>query len=596
MASLFGELSRRHVFRVAAAYAVVAWLVVQVAAIVFPAFEAPPWVLQSFIVVIALGFPVCIVMAWIYDLTPAGIVRTESSDGRYGIGKLTRQRIDFLIIGALALAVGVLLLGRIGNASALDNSVAVLPFANLSPDPDNAYFSSGIHDTVVNELAKVRDMSVIARTSVARYGDGETALDQIARQLNVETIMTGSVQYAGSRVRVAVQLIDPMTGTNMWSEIYDRHLDDIFAVQTDIAMRVAEGLEATLLAEEALALTREASASAEAYTLYLRANEIYRETGNRSDRRDEVLGLLDQALEIDDQFALAYALRSWYEANQIIDTFPTAGAADERDAQEQLARGSANRALSLDPTAAFAYLALASMDTPYWRWTDAERSLENAIELNPGHSVLLAEYSQLQSFVGDYDSAIEAGRRAVELDPNNADLRQTVGAVYAYGGRIPEALRELRAAVELAPRSGLVHLWLGHVENIIGNTDAASNALQTAEDLIVGNRTGPPLALAALAYAYSRNGRSDKAEEFHTRFEQAIGTRSDDTGSRILASLAVDAVDDARQWLERAVAKVDGAQVDDGFFNLMMLRANIYGDARLEQPEFRELRMQLSGL
>jgi TolB-like protein len=235
--NFFGELKRRNVYKVAIAYAVVAWLLLQAASILFPTFEAPPWTMKVFVAVVALGFPIALVLAWAFELTPEGIKRTEDVDLSKSIRHKTGRKLDFFVIAVLLLVIAVLLFQRFrpnvssAVSSSLGKSIAVLPFENLSRDPDNAFFTDGVQDEILANLAKVADLKVISRTSVMLYKSGNPRnLREIGQQLGVAHVLEGSVQRTANRVRVMAQLIDARTDAHLWAQTYDRELADVFAI------------------------------------------------------------------------------------------------------------------------------------------------------------------------------------------------------------------------------------------------------------------------------------------------------------------------------------------------------------------------------
>ncbi|MEE8094384.1 MAG: adenylyl cyclase, partial [Gammaproteobacteria bacterium] len=296
MASFFGELRRRNVVRVAVAYAIVGWLLIEVASVLMPTFLAPEWVMRVFSFFVIAGFPVALILSWAYDLTPDGIERTRSDPLPQAVSGATGRKLDFAIIGTLILALGFVVYNYesedapASNPEAvvdeavdtspvvveerrdvLPNSIAVLPLESISPDPSDAYFAVGIHEEILRQLAKIRDLNVIARTSVLGYPASGKSILEIADELNVEMVMEGSVRIAGDDVRVTVQLIDGATNTHLWTEVYPGTLSDIFAIQADIATRIAMALEAELLPSERESIQRQATNSTEAYGFYLRA-------------------------------------------------------------------------------------------------------------------------------------------------------------------------------------------------------------------------------------------------------------------------------------------------------------------------------------
>ena len=299
--SFLAEIKRRKVFQVAAAYAVVAWLLIQIIDVVNDPLNLPARLDTVIIVLLAAGFPVALVLAWAFDLTPAGVVRTPTSDAITETG-VPRPEI-------------------------LRNSVAVLPLENLSPNPDDAYFAAGIHEEILNYLTKIKDLSVIARTSVKRYQDTDKSIAEIAAELGVGTVMEGSVRYAGERVRVTAQLINAATEDHLWSDVYERDLADVFAIQADIAAKIADALEAEFsLAERDSIETLPTTGSSEAHALFLKSQALFGQGDTAiavtapPSIRATIQSTLDQAIELDPEFAHPYALKSLlYAVSKIYD-------------------------------------------------------------------------------------------------------------------------------------------------------------------------------------------------------------------------------------------------------------------------------------
>src|SRR5256886_10606145 len=280
--NFFAELRRRNVYKVAVAYAVVGWVIAQIATQIFPFLEIPNWIVRLVIILIAIGFPIALVIAWAFEITPQGIERTEVADTMpVAPGQKKHAWIYVAIVGAV-LSIGLFFLGRYGFRNATSSSselpaksIAVLPFDNLSRDPDNAFFAEGVQDEILTRLAKVADLKVIARTSTQKFKSAPTDLREIAKQLGALNILEGSVQKVNDQVRVNVQLINALTNAHLWAEIYDRKLTDIFAVESDIAKNVTENLKARLndRAEEVLAARP--TENPEAHELYLKGRYFW---------------------------------------------------------------------------------------------------------------------------------------------------------------------------------------------------------------------------------------------------------------------------------------------------------------------------------
>src|SRR6267142_1240280 len=287
LAAFFTELKRRKVYRVAAAYAIVAWLLIQAASILFPTFEAPTWVMKVFVTAVILGFPVALILAWAFELTPEGIRREEEVAPRESKEPKVGRKWTAIIVAAAVLAAALLafqfartrkpataeLPKQTAPAGNTDKSVAVLPFENLSSDKENAFFAQGIHDEIITTLSRISGLRVISRTSTARYSCAPENLPEIARQLHVSNVLEGSVQKAGDRVHINVQLIQTDTDAHLWAQSYDRELTDIFGVEGEVAKSIADSLRATLSPQEKASVETKPTTNPDAYVLYLRARD-----------------------------------------------------------------------------------------------------------------------------------------------------------------------------------------------------------------------------------------------------------------------------------------------------------------------------------
>ena len=332
MSTFFKELERRKVYRVAVAYAVVAGGVIQLASAVFPAWELPSWALRLVVVLLLAGFPIALILAWAFDVTPAGIQATEEATPRPAGQTLLRRRRNVFLLGSLGIAVsliaGFFLLPR-ASARKLDKSIAILPFENFSDDKENAFFADGIQDDILTNLAKVGDLKVISRTSVMPYRGKEKNVREIGKALGVSTILEGSVRKSGNRVRVNVQLINAVNDEHIWAEDYDRDLTDVFAIQTDLAQKIAHELQAKLSPTEKAQMTRKPTENGEAYLAFVQAHNLHMHLED-FDKLKQAEQLYERALQMDPNFALASAdfsrLESW-----IYHTFdPTPRAARKR--------------------------------------------------------------------------------------------------------------------------------------------------------------------------------------------------------------------------------------------------------------------------
>jgi len=309
--NFFAELKRRNVYKVAIAYAVVAWLLMQIATQVFPFLEIPNWAIRLVIMLIVIGFPIALVIAWAFELTPEGLKRTEFADESPKKTAPNRAWI-YVVIIAGAISASLFFFGRYTatskqsvSAELPDKSIAVLPFENLSRDPDNAYFADGIQDEILARLSKIADLKVISRTSTQKYKSAPDNLREIARQLGVSNILEGSVQKAADQVRVNVQLINALNDAHLWSDIYDRKLTDIFAVESDIAKTIADTLQAKLTGAEKQMISGRPTSDTAAYELYLKGRSLWGKRGG--DNLRQAIAFYEQAIARDPSYAPAYA-------------------------------------------------------------------------------------------------------------------------------------------------------------------------------------------------------------------------------------------------------------------------------------------------
>jgi TolB-like protein/Tfp pilus assembly protein PilF len=440
--SFFAELQRRNVYRVGIAYAIASWLLLQVIDVVDPIIGIPEWVPKLILVLLAAGLPLALVFAWAYEMTPEGLKREKDVDRSASITHETGQRLNRIIIAVLVFAVGVLLVDRsmldrrdepitetvaetpaeAGLTNAIADtaapSIAVLPFANMSADESSAYFSDGLADTLLHMLAQIREIRVAARTSSFQFRDQNTNITKIAEALNVGTILEGSVQKAGNQIRVTAQLIEADTGYHLWSGNYDRSLDDVFAIQDEIANEVVAALKISLLGESTKKLSQHETENIEAYTEYLLGINDINEYSFESLRRGEQRFL--NAVRLDPNYALAWA-RLGHLYLDMEDT-----GAGARQEMNRKARDAASKALDLDPQSA---LAIAVLGT---------------VELNAGND----------------DAAADLLRRAVELGPNEPFAHQQLGVLYSSNFQRPEAIAAFEEALVLDPLSTSIHNYL----------------------------------------------------------------------------------------------------------------------------------------
>ncbi len=434
----FEEVKRRKVYRVAAAYIVVAAGIIQLASAAFPAWELPNWALRLVIVLLLVGFPFALILGWVFDVTSQGIRATPMA----ALGTHRRRNVIILVAAGVIIsaAAGFFLLPRV-SAHKVDKSIAVLPFDNLSGDPDNAYFAEGMQEEILTHLAKIADLKVISRTSTQRYQGKPRNLAEIAKQLGVANILEGSVQKLAEQVRVNVQLVNAQTDSHLWAETYDRKLTDIFGVESEIAKGIAESLQAKLTGREEQALAVKPTNNPEAYDAYLRGLAFEARSSYSIDLLEKAIGFYERAVELDPNFALGWARLS--RADALLYFTGADPAAARRDA----AKGALENAQTLQPNSPETLLALGYYQ--YWVLRDyglAKTTFKRVQKMLPGSSDILNGLGAVSRREGDWDQSVAYSEQALALDPRNVDLLNETALTYVM-------LRQFRAALKLYDRA-----------------------------------------------------------------------------------------------------------------------------------------------
>jgi len=452
--NFFGELKRRNVIRAAILYLGAVWALAQGISQLGPSVGAPEWATRWFLVAAAIGFPFLIAFAWFYEFTPEGLKRESEIDPADTIAHHTGRKLDFAIIGVLTVAVVLLLTDRfvlrhgVNQAtvvSIVEKSIAVLPFENLSSDKENAYFTDGMQDEILTHLAKVADLKVISRTSVMQYKSGVARnLRKIGEELGVAHVLEGSVQRGANKVRVNAQLIDARDDRHEWAENYDRPIDDVFAIQSEIAKAIAEQLNATLSGDEQKAVTEKPTQNAAAYDVYLRA--IALDNAATLETTKKVAGLYAEAVRLDPQFALAWArlavARSQLHFNGM-DLETNSGAA---------VKEAADRAISLQPELGEAWLAQGVYRYRILRdFQGALQSYDEALRRLPNSAFVLGQMAHLERRLGQFDVAQKHYHAAAELDPRNIGILLTLADALLSARRYDEARAVVDRALEISP-------------------------------------------------------------------------------------------------------------------------------------------------
>ena len=511
--NFFAELKRRNVYKVAVAYAVVGWLLVQVATQVFPFFEIPNWAVRLVVLVILIGFPVALVIAWAFEITPEGLKRTESGEAQPQ-PRRGGTWIYVVLVGA-AVSLSLFFISRFMTRDkqsvapmASTKSIAVLPFDNLSRDPDNAFFAEGVQDEILTRLAKVADLKVISRTSTQRFKSSPNDLPAIAKQLGVSHILEGSVQKAGESVRVNVQLINAANDAHLWAEIYDRKLTDIFAVESDIAKTIVDTLQAKLTGAEQHALVAEPTQNSVAYQSYLKGRYFW----SKRTPADllKALDYFNQAVVEDPKFAVAHAaIASTYSL------LPDYSAGTPRDCWPK-AKAAAQRALELDETNAEAHTAVAAVLASEGNIAGAEREFQRAIQLNPNYATAHQWYADNVLIpLRKFKEGTTEMKRALELDPLSLVINTDLGGLYLLTRQYDQAIVQLRRTLEMDANYSRARAALGQALELKGDPDAAITEYLRAQQL-----SDQTEILALLGHAHAAAGRRDEALKYLEQLER----------------------------------------------------------------------------
>ena len=478
------------------------------------------------------------------------------------------------------------------RAEAERRSLAVLPFDNLSGDPNNAYVAAGMQEEILTRLARLANrFRVISRTSVLRYAAERPPIRTIAQELGADIILEGSVRSARDRLRIDARLIDAATDSVVWSDSYDGQRDDVLSMQSAVSLDVARALRVELSAAERESLDRALTASTRAYELYAQANYLY-----TSVSPNEALArrLMESAVEADPKFAAALG---WLAATDVLELVNTIqGDAVDPAAREQLVqsvRDRAHRALAIDANAIYANGALARVEFLHWRWTDALRSFDRALATAPSDLHSVGSGGWLNALVGRRERAVRIAEDGLVLNPRIGEAHRWLGIVHGVLGDREAAVASLRAAHQIAPGDPFTAAWLAYAEIARGNATEGARLLERTEQLL--GRSRSMIFLAELALGYSRVGRSADAGRLNDEIQTIGQRRPIGAGSHAMAAAAVGDYEEMLRWLEVAAEKVRKHEVDEGFIALNNLRMNITADPALEQPRVRSALDRIRG-
>ena len=580
-ATFLTELKRRKVYRVAVAYAIVAWLLIQAASILFPTFEAPLWVMKVFVTAVILGFPVALILAWVFELTPQGIRRSEQAAPQESkICKAGRNWTAIIVASVLlTVTAGIVVFWR-SNILRLDNrgsvippashAIVVLPFENASDDPNTEYLAEGISETLINSLSEVRNLRVVARATAFQYKGKQVDPERIGRELRVKAVVSGRVRQVQDALSIQVDLIDATNGTQLWGQSYDGKLSDALAVKQAIAREVTGKLKLRLSGEEERRLMQRDTVNAAAYQFYLKGRYFWNQ--RTADGLEKGISYFRKAIEADPSYALAYV--------GLADSYNFLGAFGiailSPDEAMPKAKSAALKALEVDDSLSEAHASLAFVELYYeWDWAGAEKSFRRAIELNPNYAPAYQWYSHLLMSGGRTSDAISAAKRAAEIDPLSLPAVLNVGWQYHWAREYDSAVDQLRRVLQINPNFEQAHWALGLAYVGQAKMEEAVAELQKAIALSGGNS----VYVAGLGDAYALGGNKAEAIRLRSQLEQKTTYVSPYWMATLQAALGEQ--DLALVSLEKAFAERNGG--------LIWLGADPRMDSLRSDPRFAAL-------
>ncbi|MFQ5547449.1 MAG: tetratricopeptide repeat protein [Woeseia sp.] len=594
MTSFVSELKRRNVLRVAAAYSVVAWIIIEAGSVLLPTFGASDSAFQVYVLIVIAGFLASLVFAWIFEVTPEGVKLEKNVDRSESVTPQTGRRLDFTIIGLLIVALGISVTLNVTGirdsteapaASANRLSIAVLPFESRSTDPDNQLFADGIHDDLLTRLANIAALKVISRTSVMEYRNSTKNLREIAQELGVGTILEGAVQRVGDNVRIHAQLIDATSDEHIWAKSYDRQLSlvNLFTIQSEISGEITRALKATLTVREQTRLASIPTDNMAAYSLSMqgRANLYKRRLETLLQARQQ----FEQATELDPDYAEAYA--GLADSVLLLLNNHQAIPLDEA---VRVAETALDKALSLDPDLADAHASLGLLRHKLWEETrsgpgleQAEQAFVRALDLNPNHARAYMWFASLRAIQQRFDESIELYHQSLRVDPLGRIPYANLPGLYALLGRNGEALDLLVKAVRMHPEWPTAYQNLAQHLNGLGRLDEAVAWGRKGQEL-----STDPLGGASMVGAYIEFGDYQKILDIfsdvspdHPMYEYGLGMErafhGDFAGAAEIVENTIKDVENPRRFVFSMVAAFD---VLAGDFD----KAREY--AELRNPEF----------
>lgn len=540
---LITELKRRNVIKASVAYLVVSWLILQIASIILPAFDAPPYAIKTLLLILSVGFPLNLIFSWIYELTPEGIKKTARIDQKSQQSITKNNQLNSIIIASVSIAIVLLVFNLFGNAQKKieninEKSIAVLAFTDMSPNKDQEYFSDGISEELLNLLAKVPELKVISRTSSFSFKNKEITANEIGKQLDVAYILEGSIRKSDSSFRINTQLINTANGTQIWHQTYNHDMDDIFKIQDEIASEVIQRLKVTLLGEHNVTNV----VNPDAYNLFLQAKQLYYqgsyEAGNNA------LKLIRQSQEIDSTYAPSFWLYSRVIFRQSFSYMELS-----KSEGIKLGKSAALKAIDLDPDLYLGYISLAAYNRIEWDFKSSNNNIEKALLLAPENSYVMGEAARNALDLGKIESAITLQEKAIVLDPIHYGIYYRLAMSYAWTEQYKKAELNLQKFILMYPNFPYAHGLMSEILLKLGRNDEVLVEIEKESDpywklyrkcmilYALGNISESNLLLKELIDNYGDRAWSNIAEVYAYKGE----------------------IDEAFKWLELCYDKQDSA-------------------------------------
>jgi len=543
---------------------VFSWILIQVASILYPSFGWGQDAISKTLILLIIGFPVWIVFAYLFEWTPSGFQKTNDVAEETSIAKSTSKKMNGIIMAGLSFAVLLLVADRVfdftgaNDATNMDKSIAVLAFADMSPEKDQEYFSDGISEEILNLLAKIPELKVISRTSAFSFKGTNTTTEEIGAKLKVAHVLEGSIRKSGNTFRITTQLINVADGTHLWSETYDRDMGDIFKIQDEIAAKVTQQLRVTILGD--VVATKETDT--EAYNLFLQTKQLSLQI--TSDSNENAEKLIRQSIAIDSTYAPAWALLSNVIYESIFNYTRGRGTRTERIT---IGKAAVNKAIQLDPKNALAYASLADYNRLEWDFEAAARNTNKALELAPENSEIMRRTASSKLNLGNLEEGIAIYKKAITLDPLNYIPDFNLALLYSWNDQYDEAEASMQKYLLMYPNTGVAHNFMGAILLAKGNYQQALVEVEKDNDPF-WNLYRKSMVVYAL-------GRQDEANTLLKQLVDEFGNESWPNIAHVYAYRGEK--DEAFKWLELAFDNRDSSLLE--ILNYPELKS-LYGDPR----------------